>query len=118
MTPEEVADLRARRYNATVVYLHKTNPDLMVMRVKPDFPRPAHLPGQYGTLGLGYWETRVEGCQIEALKPDEETKVVRRAYSLSCPVEGEGKCVTHITVGSSQKRSNTWRRVSPACRES
>jgi ferredoxin/flavodoxin---NADP+ reductase len=90
MTPEEVADLRARRYNGTVVYLHKTHSDLMIMRVKPDFPRPVHQPGQYGTLGLGYWEPRVEGCQIESLKLDEVTKVVRRAYSLSCPVEGEG----------------------------
>jgi ferredoxin--NADP+ reductase len=62
----------------------------MVMRVKPDFPRPHHQPGQYGTLGLGYWEPRVEGCQVESLKPEEVTKVVRRAYSLSCPVEGEG----------------------------
>ena len=34
------------------------------------------------------------------------------------PIEGDGKCVTHITVGPSQKRSNTLRRVSPACRES
>jgi ferredoxin--NADP+ reductase len=91
MTPEELADLRARRYNATVVYLRFANPDLMIMRVKPDFPRPAHHPGQYGTLGLGYWEPRVEGCQVETLKPDEVTKVVRRAYSLSCPVEGEGE---------------------------
>jgi ferredoxin--NADP+ reductase len=90
MTPEELADLRARRYNGTVVYLRLANPDLMVMRVKPDFPRPPHQPGQYGTLGLGYWEPRVEGCQVETLKPDELTKVVRRAYSLSCPVEGEG----------------------------
>ena len=90
MTPEELADLRARRYNGTVVYLRLANPDLMVMRVKPDFPRPPHQPGQYGTLGLGYWEPRVEGCQVETLKPDEMTKVVRRAYSLSCPVEGEG----------------------------
>jgi ferredoxin/flavodoxin---NADP+ reductase len=42
MTPAEIAELRARRYNATVVYLHKPNSDLMVMRVKPDFPRPPH----------------------------------------------------------------------------
>jgi ferredoxin--NADP+ reductase len=86
MTPEEIADLRARRYNATVVYLHKINPDLMVIRVKPDHPAHPHQPGQYGTLGLGYWEPRVEGCQAEALKPEEVTKVVRRAYSLSCPI--------------------------------
>jgi ferredoxin--NADP+ reductase len=89
MTPEEVAELRTRRYNGTVVYLHKPNPDLMMMRVKPDFPRHAHRPGQYCTLGLGNWEPRVEGCQIETLQPDETTKVVRRAYSISSPVELE-----------------------------
>ncbi len=88
MTPEEIAEARTRRYNGTVVYLHKIHSDLMIMRVKPDFPRPPHQPGQYGTLGLGYWEPRVEGCEVETLKPDEVTKVVRRAYSISCSVEG------------------------------
>lgn len=86
MTPDEIADLRAKRYNATVVHLEKLHSDLMVMRVKPDFPRPAHQPGQYCTLGLGNWEPRVEGCQLEELKPEELTKVVRRSYSLSCSI--------------------------------
>lgn len=86
MTPDELADLRAKRYNATVVHLDKLHSDLLVMRVKPDFPRPAHQPGQYCTLGLGNWEPRVEGCQIEDLKPEELTKVVRRSYSLSCSI--------------------------------
>jgi len=88
MTPEEVDELRARRYNGTVVYLHRAHSDLMMLRVKPDSPRHAHQPGQYGTLGLGYWEPRVEGCQLESLKPEDLPKIVRRAYSLSCPIEG------------------------------
>lgn len=87
MSPDEIAELRARRYNGTVEYLQKLHSDLMVMRVRPDFLRPAHDPGQYCTLGLGYWEPRVEGCQVETLKPEELTKVVRRAYSISCSVE-------------------------------
>lgn len=86
MTPEEIAELRQRRYNGTVVHLHKIHSDLMVLRVKPDFPRPPHHPGQYCSLGLGYWEARVEGCQEETLKPDDLTKLVRRAYSISCSV--------------------------------
>jgi ferredoxin--NADP+ reductase len=89
MSPEEIADLRARRYNATVIYLKKVNPDLVIMRVRPDFPRPEHVPGQYCTLGLGYWEPRVEGCQEESLKPEEWDRIVRRAYSISCSVEAE-----------------------------
>jgi ferredoxin/flavodoxin---NADP+ reductase len=88
MSPEEIADARARRYNATVVFLKKIHSDLMILRVKPDFSRPPHQPGQYCTLGLGYWEPRVDGCQQESLKPEELNKVVRRAYSISCSVEG------------------------------
>ncbi len=89
MNPAEIAELRDRRYNATVVYLKKIHSDLIVLRVKPDFPRPEHQPGQYCTLGLGNWEPRVEGCQLESLKPEELSKIVRRAYSISCSVEGE-----------------------------
>ena len=89
MTAEESAELRLRRYNATVVSLKLLNPDLMVLRVKPDFPRPPHHAGQYCTLGLGYWEPRVEGCQVETLPPGDETKVVRRAYSISCSIYSE-----------------------------
>jgi ferredoxin--NADP+ reductase len=89
MTSHEIAELRAKRYNGTVVYLQKIHSDLMILRVRPDFPRPAHQPGQYGTLGLGYWEPRVDGSQPETLKPDDLTKVVRRAYSISCSIESE-----------------------------
>lgn len=89
MTPEEIAESRLRRYNATVVSLIKINPDLMIIRILPDFPRPEHEPGQYCTLGLGYWEPRVEGCQIEVFKEGEESRIVRRAYSISCSVEAE-----------------------------
>jgi ferredoxin--NADP+ reductase len=86
MTPEQIAELRQRRYNGTVVYLHKVHSDLMVMRVRPDFPRPPHLPGQYCALGLGNWEPRVEGCQEEHLQPEDLTKLVRRSYSISCSI--------------------------------
>jgi ferredoxin--NADP+ reductase len=86
MTPEQVAELRARRYNGTVAYLHKVHSDLMVMRVRPDFPRPPHLPGQYCALGLGNWEPRVEGCQEEHLQPEDLTRLVRRSYSISCSI--------------------------------
>ena len=52
-------------YNGTVAYLKKLHSDLMVIRVKPDFPRPVHKPGQYCSLGLGNWESRTKGCQLE-----------------------------------------------------
>lgn len=87
MTDAEIAELRHKRYNGTVTWLHRVHSDLMILRVKPDFPIPPHQPGQYTTLGLGYWEPRCEACQPEDLKPDDLTRLVRRSYSLSCSVE-------------------------------
>jgi ferredoxin--NADP+ reductase len=94
MTPAEIDELRQKRYNSTVAYLKKTHSDLLVMRVKPDFARPPHKPGQYCSLGLGYWEPRVEGCQAETLTPDEQKKIVRRAYSISNSIlDDSGKLI-------------------------
>jgi len=86
MTPEQIAELRQKRYNGQVVYLHKVHSDLMILRVKPDFPRPPYIPGQYTTLGLAYCEPRVEGCQAEQLKPEDLSKIVRRSYSISSSI--------------------------------
>jgi ferredoxin--NADP+ reductase len=89
MTAEQIAELRRKRYNATVVWLNKPHTDLMILRVRPDFPLPIHKPGQYSTLGMGFWEPRHLGCQEETLQPSEETKLARRAYSISCSVLDE-----------------------------
>ena len=43
MLPEEIADARQRRYNGTVTWLRKPNPDLIIMRVRPDFRLELHL---------------------------------------------------------------------------
>ena len=83
MLPEEIAEARTKRYNGTVVSLKKAHSDLMILRVQPDFPRPPHRAGQYCSLGLGNWEPRAPGSQAENLKPGDEAKVVRRAYSIS-----------------------------------
>jgi ferredoxin/flavodoxin---NADP+ reductase len=89
MTPDQTQELRRKLYNATLVWLRLANPDLAVMRVRPDFKLPAHRPGQYSTLGLGYWEPRAPGCQEEDLKAGDEQKLVRRAYSISSSVLDE-----------------------------
>jgi ferredoxin--NADP+ reductase len=89
MTEEQMRALRGQLYNATLIYLREPHPELRILRVRPDFPVPAHRPGQYGTLGMGYWEPRAPDCQEEALKPGEEQRLVRRAYSISCPILDE-----------------------------
>lgn len=86
MTADQIDELRRTKYNATVLRLLKVHSDLLIMRVRPDFARPAHRPGQYTTLGLGMWEPRVPGVQAETLAAADATKLARRSYSISCSV--------------------------------
>lgn len=86
MTPEQIADLRRQKYNATVIQLRKAHGDLLTLRVKPDFSLHPHKPGQYCVLGLGYWEPRFPGLREESLRPEEEQKLARRSYSISCSI--------------------------------
>ncbi|MFO0876943.1 MAG: ferredoxin--NADP reductase [Gemmataceae bacterium] len=86
MTPDQIAELRKSKYNATVISLQKVHSDLLIMRVRPDFKRPNHKPGQYTVLGLGFWEPRFPSCQEETLKEGDESKLARRSYSISCSV--------------------------------
>ena len=44
MTPGAIAEQRRQHYNATVAWLRKPNPDLMLVRIRPDKPRAAHRP--------------------------------------------------------------------------
>jgi ferredoxin--NADP+ reductase len=86
MTPDRIAELRREKYNATVVYLVKTHPDLMIVRIRPDVPRPPYRPGQYTTLGLGFWEPRHPSTQEEELTEDIEGRLARRSYSISSSI--------------------------------
>ncbi len=77
-----IEDLRAEHYNATITYFEPTHSDLWVLRVKPDRGGISHLPGQYASLGLGFWEERIDDAEDPNL--DERWhKLVRRSYSIS-----------------------------------
>lgn len=89
MTSDEISELRQKHYNATVIHLRLANPDLMIVRVRPDVGVPPHRPGQYSTLGMGHWEARAPDCQAEIPKPGDEKKLIRRAYSISCSILDE-----------------------------
>jgi ferredoxin--NADP+ reductase len=86
MTDAEIAELRRRSYNATVVRLIKPHDELLILRVRPDFPVPAHKPGQYATLGLGCWEPRCEACESEPIGDRDASRIVKRAYSISSSI--------------------------------
>jgi ferredoxin--NADP+ reductase len=96
MTEAETATLRGQHYNATMIWMREANPDLRVLRIRPDFPLPRHLPGQYTTLGLGNWEARAPGCQEESLAGDDKPKLIRRAYSISSSIlDDSGEFLPH-----------------------
>ena len=83
--PEVIDELRAEHYNATITHFEPTHSDLWVLRVRPDHGSVSHLPGQYASLGLGYWEERVDN----AVDPDLDSrfdKLIRRSYSISCRI--------------------------------
>lgn len=86
LTADDIQALRTKHYNGAVMSIRMANPELMILRVKPDFLIPAYKMGQYTTLGLGHWEPRAPDCQPEDLKPGDETKLIRRAYSISHPI--------------------------------
>lgn len=70
-------------YNATLTYRRDVNPELMVIRVRPDQPIRPLQAGQFTTLGLGYWEPRVPDCDAEVVRPEQAQQIVQRAYSIS-----------------------------------
>ncbi len=83
-----IEELREEHYNATITHFEPTHSDLWVLRVKPDQGDTSYLPGQYASLGLGYWEKRIDDA------PDPEAdqrwdKLIRRSYSISSRIFDE-----------------------------
>lgn len=83
--PGVADELRQEHYNATITHFEPTHSDLWVLRVKPDHGSVSHLPGQYASLGLGYWEDRIDDA-IDPNIDDRWDKLVRRSYSISCRI--------------------------------
>ncbi len=83
---DEIEQLRTDAYNATLIDRIDVHEDLALFRVQPDAGLELFQPGQYMTLGLGNWEPRIEGAQQQILPPAKIRKVVRRAYSIACPM--------------------------------
>ncbi len=80
--PGVIEELRDEHYNATITHFEPTHSDLWVLRVKPDQGGTFFLPGQYASLGLGYWEERIDDAKDPVLD-DRWDKLIRRSYSIS-----------------------------------
>jgi len=69
-------------YNATVVGREEINPQLVILRVRPDSALFDFKPGQFGVLGLLGKAPRV--AEAAAEEPvSENDKLIRRAYSIA-----------------------------------
>ena len=66
-------ELREEHYNATITHFEPTHSDLWVLRVKPDHGGTDYTAGQYATLGLGFWEERVD----DAIDPNLDEPLVQ-----------------------------------------
>lgn len=84
-TERRIEGLRDQHYNSTITHFERTHSDLWVIRVKPDHGDVSYQPGQYASLGLGYWEPRADAARDPDLDRKWE-KLVRRSYSISSPV--------------------------------
>lgn len=94
LTDRQAEQLRCEHYNAEVVELQQVHEDLVLMRVRPDRGVPHFTPGQYTVLALGNWEPRVPGVQDELPEATAVPQLIKRAYSISCPLlDDQGELV-------------------------
>ncbi len=77
-----IDELREEHYNATITVFEPSHSDLWVLRVQPDNGDVSHIPGQYASLGLGYWEERIDDAEDPGLA-ERWDKLIRRSYSIS-----------------------------------
>jgi ferredoxin--NADP+ reductase len=85
---QDIGQLRDQHYNATITHFDPHHSDLWVLRVRPDHGDVSHLAGQYTTLGLGYWEPRIDPA-VETLDDNRRRSLIRRSYSISSPIFDE-----------------------------
>ncbi len=78
-------ELRAQFYNATITRFDRTHGELWILRVAPDGGEVSHHPGQYATLGLGYWEPRIDDV-ADPRSVSKRDQLIRRSYSISSPI--------------------------------
>ena len=69
-------------YNATLIGQEAVNPQLAVIRVRPDGPLFEFKPGQFAVLGLLGREARVPEASAEDTVTPADT-LIRRAYSIA-----------------------------------
>lgn len=117
ISAEEINQLRSEHYNATIIERIDIHEALARFRIRPDDGFRPFKPGQYVALGIGNWEPRLPDTQPEHLDEKKLRKLVRRAYSISCPLIANKLIANKLvanklvankkSVGSDQSRTGT-----------
>lgn len=94
----QIERLRNREYNAEITSIKVCHDDLIRILVRPDRGIPRFLAGQYTVLGLGNWEPRVPGVQREAELAGDSEKLIKRAYSISCPMLDDNQRIVRAST--------------------
>lgn len=93
-----IEQLQTEHYNAEITKFEPTHSDLWVLRVRPDRGDASHLPGQYASLGLGFWEERIDDA-TDADLDERWEKLIRRSYSISSRIFDETGYLADDTGG-------------------
>lgn len=95
LSRSEIRDLENDHYNATLTGFDTAHNELWRIRVTPDREAISHRPGQYCSLGLGYWEPRADDSTDPKIEV-KQRKLVRRSYSISSPIfDANGYLIAH-----------------------
>jgi ferredoxin--NADP+ reductase len=94
-----IDELRAEHYNAAITEFEPTHSDLWVLRVRPDQGETSHLPGQYASLGLGFWEERIDDADDPNLDQRWD-RLIRRSYSISSRIFDDQGYLADDTTGN------------------
>jgi ferredoxin--NADP+ reductase len=78
----DMSDNNSDPYNATVIGREEINPQLCIIRVRPDGELFEFRPGQFAVLGMLGSAARVAEATPED-PPSEPGKLIRRAYSIA-----------------------------------
>lgn len=96
----QIESLRSANYNATITSIKRVHDTLWIIAVTPDGDLPSYSAGQYATLGLGFWEPRIDDRQ-EDLADEQIAKLARRSYSISSSIlAANGELLSPTSDGS------------------
>ncbi len=84
--------------NSTLVERRDLADDLAILRIRPDAPLFSFLPGQYTVIGLPGAAPRSPLAISEDPPPKDDSKLIRRAYSIASSSKADDYVELYVTL--------------------